>query len=101
MEKNRKVRTGKITSNKMQKTVVVQVDSLRRHPLYHKVVRHSSSFKAHDEDNACNIGDVVKIVETKPLSKDKRWRIVEIVRKADVVGPLKEEVAQDNPGELK
>jgi small subunit ribosomal protein S17 len=102
MDKNRKVRIGKVTSNKMEKTVVVQVETLRRHPLYHKVVRRSSSFKAHDENNACNLGDVVKIVETKPLSKDKNWRLVEIIRKADVVGPLKEEVvAHEIPGELK
>lgn len=85
----------------MAKTVVVRVESLRRHPLYHKVVRHSSSFKAHDESNSCNIGDVVKIVETRPLSKEKRWRIVEIIRTASVIGALKEEVTQDNPGELK
>ena len=101
MEKNRKVRIGKITRNRMAKTVVVQVESLRRHPLYHKVIRRSSSFKAHDEDNSCGIGDVVKIVETRPLSKEKRWRIVEIIRKANVVAPLKEEVIQENPGELK
>jgi small subunit ribosomal protein S17 len=101
MEKNRKVRIGKVTKNKMSKTVVVQVESLGRHPLYHKVIRHFSSFKAHDEDNSCNIGDVVKIVETRPLSKEKRWRIVEIIKKANVVAPLKEEVTQENPGELK
>ena len=101
MEKNRKVRIGKVTSNKMDKTVVVKVESLRRHPLYHKVITRSSSFKAHDEGNTCNIGDVVKIVETKPLSKDKNWRIVEIIRKADVVAPLKEEVVQETPGERK
>jgi small subunit ribosomal protein S17 len=102
MEKNRKVRVGKVTSNKMQKTVTVRVDNLRRHPLYHKVVKHSSSFKVHDESNECNIGDTVKIVEARPLSRDKRWRLVEIIRKADVVGILKEdEVTQANPGELK
>jgi small subunit ribosomal protein S17 len=101
MEKNRKVRIGKVTSNKMAKTVVVQVESLRRHPLYHKVIKRSSSFKVHDEENACNIGDVVKIVETRPLSKDKRWRIVEIVRKADAVGALKEDVETGKSGESK
>ena len=95
MEKNRKIRVGKVTSNKMGKTVVVQVESLRRHPLYHKVVRHASSFKAHDEENSCNVGDVVRIVETRPLSKEKRWRIIEIIRKANVVGALKEEVTQE------
>ncbi|MBN1375501.1 MAG: 30S ribosomal protein S17 [Dehalococcoidia bacterium] len=101
MEKNRKVRFGKVTSNKMAKTVVVQVESLRRHPLYHKVVKQSSTFKVHDEENACNVGDVVKIVETRPLSKDKRWRLVEIIRKADVVGALKDEVETGQSGEPK
>jgi small subunit ribosomal protein S17 len=101
MEKNRKVRIGKVTSNKMAKTVVVQVESLRRHPLYHKVIKRSSSFKAHDEDNTCNVGDVVKIVETRPVSKDKRWRIVEIVRKADIVAALKEDVETGKSGESK
>ena len=96
MEKNRKTRVGKVTSNKMQKTVVVQVEDLRRHPLYHKVVRHSSKFKAHDEDNSCNIGDVVKIVETRPQSRDKRWLIVEIIQKADVVGAIKDDTEQAN-----
>jgi len=91
MEKNRKIRVGKVSSNKMEKTIVVKVESLYRHPLYHKVVKHTSSFKVHDEENKCNIGDVVKIVETKPLSKDKRWRLVEIIKKADVVGVLKED----------
>jgi small subunit ribosomal protein S17 len=96
MEKNRKTRIGKVTSNKMQKTVVVRVENLRRHPLYHKVVRHSSNFKAHDEENKCNVGDVVKIVETRPLSKDKNWRVVEIIQKADIVGVLKDDLAQAN-----
>ncbi len=96
MEKNRKTRIGKITSNKMNKTVVVQTESLRRHPLYHKVIRQSARFKAHDENNECNVGDVVKIVETRPLSKDKRWRIVEIIQKADIVGVLKDDVDQGN-----
>ncbi len=94
MEKNRKTRVGKVISNKMQKTVVVQVEDLRRHPLYHKVVRHSSRFKAHDENNTCNIGDVVRIVETRPQSKDKRWRIVEIIQKANVVAPIKDDIEQ-------
>ena len=94
MGKNRKTRIGKITSNKMNKTVIVQTESLRRHLLYHKVVRQSTRFKAHDENNECNIGDVVKIVETRPLSKDKRWRIVEIVQKANIVGALKDDVEQ-------
>jgi len=96
MEKNRKIRIGKITSNKMQKTVVVKVETLRRHPLYHKVVKYSSSFKAHDENNSCNIGDTVKIVETRPMSKDKRWKVVEILQKADIVSLPKEDLEQVN-----
>ncbi len=96
MYKNRKIRIGKVISNKMQKTVVVQVEELRRHPLYKKVVRHKSNFKVHDENNTCNIGDTVKIVETRPLSKEKRWRIVEIVKKADVVGAIKDDLAPIN-----
>jgi small subunit ribosomal protein S17 len=93
MEKNRKIRIGKITSNKMQKTVVVKVETLRRHPLYHKVVRYSSSFKAHDENNSCNIGDTVKIAETRPMSKDKRWTVVEIIQKADIAILPKDDLA--------
>ena len=96
MDKNRKIRIGKIVSDKMDKTVVVQVERLRRHPLYHKVIKHASRFKVHDENNVCHIGDMVKIVETRPLSKDKRWRVVEIVQKKETVEPLKEELAQVN-----
>jgi small subunit ribosomal protein S17 len=83
MEKKRKVRTGKVLSNKMDKTVVVLVETLRHHPLYKKVVRHRATFKAHDENNTCGIGDSVKIVETRPLSKEKRWRVVEILKKKE------------------
>jgi small subunit ribosomal protein S17 len=78
MEK-RKVRAGYVISDKMDKTVVVAVEALRRHPLYKKAVKHSKKYKAHDEDNACRIGDKVKIAETRPLSKNKRWRIVEVI----------------------
>jgi small subunit ribosomal protein S17 len=85
MEQKRKIRTGKVISDKMDKTVVVSVESLRRHPFYKKVVRHISKFKAHDEANACKVGDVVKIIETRPLSKDKRWRVVEIISRREVV----------------
>ena len=84
MENKRKIRTGKIVSNKMDKTVVVLVENLRRHPLYKKVVRYSAKFKAHDENNTCNIGDTVRIMETRPLSKDKRWRVVETIRRKEV-----------------
>ena len=84
MEKKRKIRTGKVISDRMDKTVVVLVETLRRHPLYKKVVRYTSKFKAHDETNACKVGDIVKIVETRPLSKEKRWRVVEIISKKEV-----------------
>lgn len=77
----RKVRTGKVTSNKMDKTIVVAIEEHVKHPLYKKVVKRTYTLKAHDENNECNIGDTVKVMETRPLSKDKRWRLVEIVEK--------------------
>jgi len=83
VERNlRKTRTGKVTSNKMDKTIVVTVEEHVKHPLYNKIMKRSSKLKAHDEDNSCNIGDTVKVMETRPLSKDKRWRLVEIIEKA-------------------
>ncbi len=83
MERNlRKTRTGKVTSNKMDKTIVVLVENHVKHPLYKKIVKTSYKLKAHDENNECNIGDTVKVMETKPISKDKRWRLVEIVSRA-------------------
>ena len=85
MEKNRKTRLGRVLSNKMDKTVVVMVETRRQHPRYKKVVRYRTNFKAHDAGNVCGIGDLVKIVETRPLSKDKRWRVAEILTKAESV----------------
>ncbi|MBU5425660.1 30S ribosomal protein S17 [Tissierella pigra] len=79
---NRKVRIGNVVSDKMDKTVVVAVETFVTHPLYKKQIRQTTKFKAHDENNECGIGDVVKIMETRPLSKDKRWRVVNIVEKA-------------------
>ena len=78
----RKTRVGLVASNKMDKTVVVSVLDNVKHPLYNKIVKRTVKFKAHDEENACNIGDRVLIMETRPLSKDKRWRVVEIIEKA-------------------
>jgi len=78
----RKGRVGHVVSDKMEKTVVVSVETYVRHPLYGRTVKKSNKFKAHDEANQCRIGDKVKIVETRPLSKDKRWRIAEILEKA-------------------
>ena len=83
MERNlRKTRTGKVVSDRMDKTIVVAVEDHVRHPLYNKIVKKTYKLKAHDENNECNIGDTVKVMETRPLSKDKRWRLVEIVEKA-------------------
>mgnify|MGYP001019280681 FL=1 len=79
---NRKVRTGKVVSDKMDKTVVVAVETFVTHPLYKKQIRRTTKFKAHDENNECSVGDVVRIMETRPLSKDKRWRVVNIIEKA-------------------
>ena len=78
----RKTRTGKVVSNKMQKTIVVAVEDHVKHPLYNKIVKRTYKLKAHDENNEANIGDIVKVMETRPLSKDKRWRLVEIVERA-------------------
>ncbi|MBN2106892.1 MAG: 30S ribosomal protein S17 [Deltaproteobacteria bacterium] len=82
MEVSRKRRTGVVVSNKMDKTVVILTDRTTRHPLYRKYLKKHVKFKAHDEGNACQIGDMVLVEETRPLSRDKRWRVVEVVRKA-------------------
>ena len=83
MERNlRKTRTGKVVSDKMDKTIVVAVEAHVRHPLYKKIVKKTYKLKAHDEKNECGIGDTVRVMETRPLSKDKRWRLVEIIEKA-------------------
>ena len=82
MERNlRKTRTGKVVSDKMDKTVVVAIQDNVKHPLYGKIVKRTYKLKAHDEQNECQIGDTVKVAETRPLSKDKRWRLVEVVEK--------------------
>ena len=78
----RKTRIGVVVSDKMDKTIVVAIKTKVRHPLYGKMVNRTRKFKAHDEQNECGVGDTVKIMETRPLSKDKRWRLVEIVEKA-------------------
>lgn len=78
----RKTRVGKVVSNKMDKTIVVAIENSVKHPLYGKIVKRTYKLKAHDENNECNIGDRVKVMETRPLSKEKRWRLVEIVEKA-------------------
>ena len=78
----RKVRTGKVTSDKMDKTIVVAIEERVNHPLYNKVVKRTYKLKVHDENNECKVGDTVRVMETRPLSKDKRWRLVEIVERA-------------------
>ena len=83
MERNlRKTRIGKVVSDKMDKTIVVAIEDHVKHPLYKKIVKRTYKLKAHDENNECQIGDRVRVMETRPLSKDKRWRVVEIVEKA-------------------
>ncbi|MDY4515476.1 MAG: 30S ribosomal protein S17 [Lachnospiraceae bacterium] len=82
MERNlRKTRTGKVVSDKMDKTIVVAIEDHVKHPLYKKIVKKTYKLKAHDENNECRKGDIVKVMETRPLSKDKRWRLVEVVEK--------------------
>jgi small subunit ribosomal protein S17 len=86
MERNeRKEQIGKVVSDKMEKTIVVAVETHKKHPLYHKRIKYTKKFKAHDENNEAKIGDTVRIMETRPLSKDKNWRLVEIVEKAVIV----------------
>ena len=83
MERNlRKTRSGKVVSKKMDKTIVVAIEDNVKHPLIGKIVKRTYKLKAHDENNECQIGDIVKVMETRPISKDKRWRLVEIVEKA-------------------
>ena len=83
MERNlRKTRSGKVVSDKMDKTIVVAIEDNVKHPLIGKIVKRTYKLKAHDENNECQIGDIVKVMETRPISKDKRWRLVEIVEKA-------------------
>ena len=78
----RKTRTGKVTSDKMDKTITVAVENHVKHPHYNKIIKRTYTLKAHDENNECNIGDTVKVMETRPLSKTKRWRLVEIIERA-------------------
>ncbi len=79
MQGKRRSKVGRVVSDKMDKTVVVSVERLRRHPIYKRVVRLSSKFKAHDEENSAKVGDTVRIEESRPLSRDKRWRVIEVV----------------------
>ncbi len=78
----RKTRIGKVVSDKMDKTIVVSIENSVKHPLYGKVIKRTYNLKAHDENNECTIGDKVKVMETRPISKDKRWRLIEVIEKA-------------------
>ena len=89
----RKTKVGYVVSNKMNKTIVVEVKRQKAHPLYRRVVKSSKKFYAHDEQNSARVGDVVRIEETRPLSKLKRWRLAEVVRRAALVPQLEEEKA--------
>ena len=83
VERNlRKTRVGKVTSDKMDKTITVSIEDHVKHPLYKKIVKRTYKLKAHDENNECHIGDTVKVMETKPISKDKRWRLVSVIERA-------------------
>ena len=92
MDKKRKTKVGRVVSNKMNKTAVVAVETLKRHPLYKKTIRRVVKYKAHDGNNECGLGDAVRIVETRPLSKQKRWRVAEIITKGEVVEVQPEEI---------
>lgn len=83
---NRKTRIGTVSSDKMDKTITVRVETVKQHPLYKKTIKTSKKYMAHDENNEAKIGDTVKIMETRPLSKEKRWRLIEIVQKAKTLG---------------
>ncbi len=93
MEEKRKARIGRVVSDKMQKTVVVAVESTRHHPLYKKVIKRTVKYKAHDEKEQAHEGDLVRIVETRPLSREKRWRVAEIITRGEVAEVKPEEIA--------
>ncbi len=81
----RRVQVGKVVSDKMDKTIVVAVETYKKHDLYHKRIKYTKKYKAHDENNKAKIGDIVKIMETRPISKDKNWRLVEVVEEAVII----------------
>ena len=88
-----KTRIGRVVSNKMDKTVVVSVEKFKRHPLYRKTIRRAIKYKAHDEKNECGIGDTVRIIETRPLSREKRWRVGEIITRQETVEIKPDEIS--------
>lgn len=101
MGSQEKLQFGTVVSNKMDKTVVVRIDRHKRHRLYGKTIRVTRRYKAHDENNECRLGDIVKISETRPLSRDKRWRVVEVVVKGDVAEVAPTEIGESLTGEIR
>ena len=93
MEKKHKIRVGRVVSDKMDKTVVVAIETSKRHPLYKKTMKRTVKYKAHDENNQCQLGDTVQIIETRPLSSQKRWRVTEIITRKEMVKVLPAEIA--------
>ena len=93
MEKKQKTRAGRIVSNKMDKTVVVAIETSKHHKLYKKTIKRVVKYKAHDENNECRQGDMVRIIETRPLSRQKRWRVAEIITKGEVAEVQPKEIA--------
>jgi small subunit ribosomal protein S17 len=93
MEKKHKIRVGRVVSDKMDKTVVVAIETSKRHPLYKKTMKRTVKYKAHDENNQCQLGDTVQITETRPLSSQKRWRVTEIITSKEMVKVLPAEIA--------
>ncbi|MCK4369202.1 MAG: 30S ribosomal protein S17 [Dehalococcoidales bacterium] len=96
VESKRKIRHGQVVSDGMDKTVVVAVESPKRHPLYKKTIKRVVKYKAHDEKNECRVGDKVRIVETRPLSREKRWRVAEIITRGEVVEISPEEITRED-----
>ena len=95
MKEKRKTRFGRVVGNRMVKTVVVAVETPKRHPLYKKTVRRAVKYKAHDEKNECRLGDMIRIIETRPLSRHKRWRVAEIITKGEIAEVQPKEIDQD------
>jgi small subunit ribosomal protein S17 len=91
---NTKNRIGQVTSTKMQKTVVVAVETVKRHPLYNKISRSTVKYKVHDEKNVCKLGDMVKIEETRPISKEKRWRVIEVITRVELAEVQPKEITE-------
>jgi small subunit ribosomal protein S17 len=99
MELKRKIRVGRVVSNKMDKTVVVEVETTKHHPIYKKTIKRANRYKAHDAGNECGEGDMVRIIETRPLSKEKRWRVSEIITRKEALDIKPEEIGTETLGD--